>query len=312
MHTTLPLTQLERIYDLLEHPAIDHHSIYYKVRAAFRDANYQWPKPVFQFSGFYRASGLKPTESHEPELDRLSYPKPVYAGLGRCNWAGEPMFYCSNENGVPVYEIRAKKGTVFAMSKWVSQAADPQNVVMSPSIIGIDRIIATLGDDSNLEDFLKHYIDVMPAEIQEIDAFLGDLFARPHGSVPNLYWFTSAVARVVLGDLKNNSTKEGLDGLMYPSIQSQFTGFNLAIKPAFVDRNLRLEGSAIRQVFEHDESTYSYSIGALRGLRGIDSSGKAIWVNVHPDDAHKRWELAPHSPVVYSKVPPTLRYEDEV
>jgi hypothetical protein len=60
-----------------------------------------------------------PCEPRPETVRRISYPPPeIVTANQRLNRSGEPRFYCSVAAPAVFYELQAKQGEFFALSKW--------------------------------------------------------------------------------------------------------------------------------------------------------------------------------------------------
>lgn len=319
-----PITQLERITDQLSDPAVTHLDIYQQARTILNDVHYSRHPYVFKFDRVNRAAS-KEKESWfnfsggRPDVDRLKHPPKGVAGIGRCNWPGESMFYCSTENGVPVFEVRAQFKDTLVISSWelndnvqsLRSFNDGRVIMSAPRVkmpieiyglaIGVQRIVDAAAPNSFERNLLLKddlFKASTPKIFKEIDTFIGDLFVKTTNELPNLYMFTSAISRAILHDMYNARSRNNIDGLLYPSVESRFTGNNIVLKPEFVDSKLRLCGAAMYKVYTYNEKRSSYSLKPTKGLGRHPENHSAVWLNIDPKHDDERFILSHQTPTV--------------
>lgn len=319
-----PIKQLDHIRKLLVHPAMDYVEIERRVKKVFRDVGYRRFPYGFNLHGLYRAAAKDDASwfnnlAGHPLIERLYCPPAAIAPMGRCNWAGDPMFYCSTENGVPVFEVRAKPNQTVVMSTWVDKN-DTGGEMKIPAtitglVIGVEKIVSTLPDGHWLKTLLLENDDIYkpstPSAIREVDAYVGELFTESADEVKNLYWFTSAIARSLLYGLGGSHNGSRLDGLVYPSVESKFSGQNIALKESFAYDHLKLIGAVMYKVVEYDPDRSYYSLKTLAGIGNDKVDHSPIWRNIHPKHADERFYLSPETQTTPYNKDSHLSYEDD-
>lgn len=321
--------QLRHIEELLDHPAIDQSDIYRRVEKVFREAKYFRHPYEFRFEAVYRAASKEQETWFDNEdgrtvnVGKLHCPPDEKAILGRCNCAGNPVFYCSSENGIPVFEVRATLNSSVVLSTWVDiknsdyqldqianygKAAYP--IIIQGVAIGVKKIIDSLPDGHQFKQLLLQddlFKSTTPESIRKIDEYVGELFCKSADDVKNLYWFTSAIAQILLGKMRDSNSTNGLDGFIYPSVQSKFSDFNIAFRKEFARRQLKLLGAAMYRVVEHDPEKLSYSLKPIKGIVNDPLDDSPVWKYVHSKHS-ELFLLAPDVPLVDEIA--YLSYED--
>ncbi|OJW72955.1 hypothetical protein [Spirosoma sp. 48-14] len=318
------IKELEHIRALLNHPAVDHLDIERRVNKVFRQIGYGRRPFTFNFEGLYRAASKDQATwfndpSGRPLPERLYCPPSRLAPLGRCNKAGQSVFYCSTENGVPVFEVRAKLNQTVVISIWVNRmnASGEMEIPISINglVVGVEKIVSTLPDGAWLKNFLLENDDIYksstPSAVREVDAYIGELFTESTENVKNLYWFTSAIANVLLYKLRDPEGGSTLDGLIYPSVESKFSGQNIVLKEEFAATHLKILGAPMYKVMEYDADQSRYSLRILGGLGNDKSDGSPIWKKTHPKYGDARYTLSPETQTLPYDSKAILAYEDE-
>lgn len=303
---------------------MDYIEIERRVKKVFREVGYRRFPYSFNLYGLYRAAAKDNASwfndsAGRPLIDRLYCPPAAMAPLGRCNWPGDPMFYCSTENGVPVFEVRAKLNQTVVMSTWVDKndmgGKMKIPIAITGLVIGVEKIVSTLPDGHWLKNLLLKNDDIYkpstPQAIREVDAYVGELFTESADEVKNLYWFTSAIARSLLYGLGGPSNGSRLNGLVYPSVESKFSGQNIALKESFTHDQLKLIGAVMYKVVEHDPERSYYSLKPLAGIGNDRVDRSPIWRNIHSKHDDARFTLSPETQTEHYNKDAHLSYEDE-
>ncbi|QHV99302.1 hypothetical protein [Spirosoma endbachense] len=316
------IKQLEHIRELLTHPAVDQHDIMRRVQKVFIEAGYKRSFYNLVFPAVHRAAA-KHDESWfndsdgRPVLSKLHCPPDSISSLGRCNWAGDPVFYCSSENGVPIFEVRAELGNTVALSVWVDKRNTKpmidHNIETVGLVIGVKHIFDRLPDGDPFKTMLRHD-DIFKAgtseAIKEIDAYFGDLFIQSSAEVENLYLFTSAIARVYLNHMNSPSAGK-VQALIYPSVESKLSGLNIAFNKTFARQHLKIRGAGLYTVEEHEPDKSRYSLKPTKGIANSKVDHGPIWRKFHAKHDSERYNLSPQTQIVKTADTSFLEFEDD-
>lgn len=206
----------------------------------------------------FRARGLDVNvdtlEKAEQKLDRireLSYPYEEVLSripLGRCNKPREAVFYASNENGVPVFEIRPKVGRYVVLSSFRSQTNNP--VKIQAPMVGVkqirDNLIRTGRAVKWAELLAGDSVYVTEhADLIRIDDLLSEWFMKSVDDTNRFYYRLTTIVYKIMTENTLYGGKVLMDGLIYPSVASEATGVNFAMKTKFVDDNYKFFGAGI-------------------------------------------------------------------
>jgi hypothetical protein len=215
-----------------------------------------------------------------------SYPPLNFVKLGRCNFPKFPIFYSSNNPLTALAEVLREndfKNQKFCISSWEIIPSDnkfifesflqtklnPKNPFIFLAKSLVERINepfkGQLGKDKEkaLLTFLK-YID---------SQFVED----------NNYSFSASLAHRRFYGKHNFCT----DILMYPSIQTEMQGVNLAISPNFVDNHMRIKRFYIVEVNHYDKITGQFNISILK--YGEILKNIVFWKTLDPlDENYKK------------------------
>lgn len=226
------------------------------------------------------------------DVSRLSYPPPfTKPRASRCNAEGQSAFYCAGDTGVPVFELRAELDQYVVLAFFLHQR-NPLIEISIP-IIGSEHIHRKLSQrDPNhpLITILEQDIYFKKKDRDEVtielDRRLANWFSQPVTDKNRyIYRLTNAYYDMFKTYMSNDGNQ--LNGMLYPSIESESSGYNVVLEPKWVDDNLRVSGATIYKVVRKDKK--HYSLAPLKNLVDIKPSGDIIW-----DDY--LWELRPDSP----------------
>lgn len=165
----------------------------------------------------------------------FSYPNPVFCSSnGRANVAKFPVFYCSDNAGTAVAELRPKVGDTVFLSEWVIRChrSTEQATMFPPTIeTGNPWIkIATNLRRGRVSFYEEHFGKEVTDRVDQIFSFFGDLFLNEGPP----YAVTSSLAF-------NFLYKRLVDYLIYPSFVTRAGSCNLAFHPNFVDEFFQID-----------------------------------------------------------------------
>jgi hypothetical protein len=195
-----------------------------------------------------------------------SYPPVSNVKMGRCNFPRNPVFYCSIDPKIALFEV-SKSNTSsrdYCISKWELVKTN-QKLFLEYFI----QIPLQENNDINLlkdnlknrvnEPFLKSYDRKLDKEqeqgVIEYRKYLDSCFIND-----NDYSISASLAHNSLYASHNYKT----DILIYPSVQTSYLGINLAIRPNFVDNNLRLKRLYVVRLNNHNVNVSKIRIEFLR------------------------------------------------
>lgn len=194
-------------------------------------------------------------------VGELSYPPPQYLkDFGRANLPGRSVFYCCNVREAPFYELRPEVGQTAVISCWVTTA----DLIVNP--VGFtQQTFSRLNLKGNYD------MNWMGSANQIVNEFFEKAFTRVVSQEENyLYKLSAAIAQIHYG----HPTK-GLLGIIYPSIPLQANAINFALKPRFVDSNLRFDRAEFIQIDAVHDSTFDFTITDV--TNEISRSGSIAW-----------------------------------
>ncbi len=298
-----PEARLNLIKETIELPGSSCWKAVDDFTAVLQDYNYEKHPFNFKLDGVIRAS-VNDDENWFNDIDRLSYPnrnkyKKIRINFGRCNFPDTAVFYCSSENGVPVFEVRPEVGQYIVLSNWASKVSD--KIEFYGAAIGVEAIIKSLGrNDSFIKTLSQDDIfkDSTTQDIKNIDRYVAKLFMEKASENDRIYWLTSAITRIHFENMVLSKSGKKLQGLIYPSVASMITGSNLALTTSYVDQNLRLIGASMYKLVEHDVDKMEYKLTPVKTLMRADNYGLLDWQDISKRHAGKYYILSPQTPTI--------------
>ncbi len=194
-----------------------------------------------------------------PNISDLWYPSAEFTKVGRCNFPNEPVFYCSNDPGTSVFELRPNNGD------WLTSVE-----------IKIEKDILELlvfGEGSSIPAFSS-----LSEFDKGINMFLSDIFRESIKTGEEYNYFKTAF--FVEAFIKNK------DGLIYPSVGSNCKGYNVVFTKEFIDEFAGFEKAVVHEVIKK-ESEYDITIKCIYQATNFNQYGDLIWETVTDCDSHK-------------------------
>ena len=150
------------------------------------------------------------------------------AKIGRCNYEGESLLYCSNSWETAILESKPEIGDYISVSNFRLKNDKSLGLRINP--IGVQYLskIDSLVESKIFEnyDFKKN------DEFLEIDNFLDDLF---HLNITKdnayLYKLSVAVTKCMMKNIIIGETIIFMHGILYSSIVKDFDNYNLLLRP---------------------------------------------------------------------------------
>ncbi|CAM3788272.1 RES family NAD+ phosphorylase [Flavobacterium gelidilacus] len=211
-----------------------------------------------------------------------SYPPPSITKFGRCNFPKHPVFYGSNNAITALIEVIRNTNVIgkrFCISSW--KINNPEENLIFENFLQADlhpgnnfNILAKAQINKIGEPFKNKLSKSKKEGMVEVMKFLDTQFLNDSN-----YSFSAALAHRQIYARHNYNT----DILLYPSVQSDRQGVNLAINPNFVDNHLQLKRCYIVEVNSYDIKTGRFSITFFK--YGDVIKNQFFWKKLDPEDA---------------------------
>ena len=156
----------------------------------------------------------------------LWYPQ-VVKNIGRANYIGKPVFYCSNDAGTAIFEINPELGEFIT--------------TLEVKIIKSEIKLMYLGFNSqNTPTFNQ-----IPESDQGFHEFMEIIFREKvnEGQEYN-YLKTAILAKAFLTEA---------DGIVYPSVGSECRGWNVVFPTDFIDNHAQFKKAMVHKVIEKSD-----------------------------------------------------------
>jgi hypothetical protein len=170
------------------------------------------------------------------EIDLLKYPPKNYVkNLGRCNFENQSIMYVSTTPFNLPFETNAELGDLVTETTW--QLKNKFSLSVVPIFKNNSEIDTTFDISSRLEKDISHLSKSFQKFMNYSMQFLADEFSKKVKQNDYVeYLFTANASNNFL--FQNNL--QGFQGILYPSVPTQGTTWNLAILPDVFDANYEL------------------------------------------------------------------------
>ncbi|WP_026629429.1 hypothetical protein [Dyadobacter alkalitolerans] len=140
---------------------------------------------------------------------------------------------------------------------------------------------------------LPYFSSSADHNLLELDLALSQWFTRKvDASNRQTYKLTTAFYEMLVKQIAYFDDHEFVECLIYPSVESEVSGFNIVMERNFVQRNYNLISAVIYKIEMKEEKTYV--LRSLRSSANIRPKGTLIWERFYDCDAI--WTLSPNSP----------------
>jgi hypothetical protein len=220
----------------------------------------------------------------------------------RCNRAGQSFFYCSSAVNAPFFEVHTRIGDQLVLSKWRTTAK------MTVNQIGYTRSnFARLKSSRDCPVWSPKSPDpAMTSNSSIVDEFFSSYFSVDvKDGEEHLYKATIAMTERLI-PIPTIPTGFPFDGLMYPTISMMANCDNFALRPAFVETNVRLVHAEYVKVTKiqgvqmtFDRLDFANSISAEGALEWKAGPANGPYSRANP--AKSRWTSAESRSAMTSK-----------
>jgi hypothetical protein len=293
-------TTFQRFEEFAEHGNVPVIGLSQILAVLLQEFSYQPEVCELDISNVFRArtfsaSTLKEACFEFKNQKDLGCPPDRVSGQGRCNEKVHAVFYCSTDNGVTIFETRPEVGQFVVVGQYKKIGTNRVNI----PIIGAQQIKQALVR-RNPKDPLVSILGSLPyfssnvdRNLLELDIALSQWFTRKvDESNKQVYKLTTAFYEIFAKQIAYFDDHEYVESLIYPSVESEVSGFNIVMERNFVKRNYDLASAIIYKLEIKDGKTYI--LRPLKSLADIRPRGTLIWENFYDSDVI--WKLSPSSP----------------
>lgn len=240
--------------------------------------------------GVFRAR-VGPPDRLFQNTSELWYPKPeLVKRRGRFNGAGESRFYCSSEIHTAFEEVRPKVGDrvtlLIAGARSPSTKFELAHVGIQHAVVG-SEVVGTMGGGLRRD---KEFLAQLKAwgitkRWLALDDYLTDLATAVYEPAvqDERYIMSVSAGRYLL-------RPPAYQGILYPSVASEFSGFNLCLYPESADRLFYPSEAWAADILSR-RPTGELEIRFAHRSTSISSSGEIDWsgrlVGVEPEEVQK-------------------------
>jgi len=243
--------------------------------------------PVAQHH-FYRARYWSDKKEYPENLSELLEPEPIKTRQNRCNVERKPALYVSTHPIALISECHFNTGDIFSMAQFDRSL---KNENLNCIMLGIDPHHRFEGDPvmDNISQFKKEFFGDNIQKYKFIEQQLHKQFVKDDDREGNTYRFTANFCEKYFSSLPD------LDAIIYPSIATQGSFTNLAIRPNMYSKAYEANKVGIFEVL--NDGGYRQLAGALVG-----SEGQLNWCNLLQIDQPKAVgmrKIDPDDPRIY-------------
>lgn len=176
------------------------------------------------------------------EIKKLKYPPDGAKTNGRANLIGEKILYGTDNIISSLKEVRAENNDVITISTWKLKSEKALTITpifknfpyIYNESFNLNFIELKKEYDTKLNQNDKYTQDSIDLFVQ----FLSDCFSKQvHPNNNYDYFLSSYYANRLFNFLQNGE----IDCILYPSVQDDFSGINIAMKHDVFDTNYKLE-----------------------------------------------------------------------
>lgn len=214
------------------------------------------------------------------DIKFLKYPPAeLVSNYGRCNIPKQSIFYGSPIIITALNEMKPRVGDLITKSIW--ENADKKSLKLCP-IFHFQPTNGTVNPRSwKLErEFSRLLKRDFPEELHNpvtnLSKFIAFHFSRfIHPEKNKDYLLSAYFSNKILNQFENGT----IDGILYPSVQSQLSFENIALKPEILDNHFKIkevqESIIIKDPSDNEKG---YGMDALSNSKEFDyDNGKILW-----------------------------------
>lgn len=233
----------------------------------------------------YRCRPLKEGEVPPKILSGVLSPPAKATNLGRCNLDGKPVLYVSDSPDILIQECHIEAGQQFVISQF-NRLENVQEDI-SCFLLGIEPRVL-LGDTPQVKEIEKYKTEFLGDGykiLRKVERLLHKSFIRDDDPSGLTYTFTANLCDHVF------SINHYADAIFYPSIATNASGRNFAIKPGIIDK--AFEPVKFGSFVLNHDGTVEREDGATLGKGGAIEWGKDVSIDnpipvgarmIDPDD----------------------------
>ncbi len=186
-------------------------------------------------------------------LEWIGYPPEKCCYRNRCNWEKHPVLYTSMHPTTTLYECNAREGDSFYISSW--KINDSSKIKILPWLYNYNGSISWINTSKEISfDKLKEYCNEKNLDFN-LERLLFILITDSF--LDSGHFISSFISHYILFD--NN--KDGINTILYPSIQYKKDQINVAFHHKLVDEQILVPDKvAFVKVVEVRDGKISYGV----------------------------------------------------
>lgn len=251
--------------------------------------------PIIRAGSFlYRARKIDDSfnKNRKILLKDLRNPPPDISTLGRMNRDGQSVFYCSGSKEPVFFELpNLSNGHEIILGFWqtsedmivnnigyteyIFNKMGAKRVAPSWSVKKIDNTRQEINFNENSISTAERESILSHDQNRVLRELISEVFMHQvNDSDKYHYKLTTALAELHLGEIKNYTRQ--FAGIIYPSVRMFANGDNFALKPKFVEQNLKLKKATHIRINKRNKN--SFSINNLDEAIELDEDGALKWL----------------------------------
>jgi hypothetical protein len=194
-------------------------------------------------------------------IREISYPPAMHITTpGRCNTAGQALFFCSTDSNCVLEEVRPKENDLLVRATWrVAKRAHLMDIGYTPDVF------RRAGATRDVPEGHTKFAERLDDSSRRVREFIGLAFTDPTSAQ---YSLTSAIANFFL--------RSDAVGVSYPSITRRAGCDNVAFQPTFVDEG-GLELIAAEAIRVRRWNLTDPDGRGIADLKGVSADGSLCW-----------------------------------
>lgn len=201
------------------------------------------------------------------DITQLSYPK-TNVSLGRCNFANDPTFYCSDKSTTAIAEIfkyQDPSNKYLYLSVWKFNAGNELTIFALLSKALKKGLISE-----------KRKLKIIPNKEQRLPA------ERQLEEMEKLFYDDNHLHSATMSNMLFDSKIFPCDCIFYPSVISNELGTNISIKAKYFDENVSFQRAYIFEVTGNPENyntlLLKFTLGQSHNIKWYDATSECLLI----------------------------------
>lgn len=266
----LNLLEIKQWFELIDKPDVSDATVVEVIQRISSHTVYMtFPVATYRH---YRCRPLHNDENPPTQITELLTPPIDKTRQERCNLAGNPVLYVSDNPSILPQECHIKAGQQFAVAQF-NRLQDVKED-LNCFLLGVEPRIL-LGDTPEILNIQKQKTERLGSEygtLREIESSLHKSFIRDDDPSGLTYTLTARLCDYLF------SMDNGLDAICYPSIAAKASGHNHAIRAGAIDKAYEPVKACLYEL--NEDGSWKQIDGAI-----LNKDGKIEWGKDEPIDS---------------------------